>query len=124
MADAAVTQIGGKGHSNNAAEVVVTSLGKQGNVFSGTFTGRCALYGWDFVTGIYTDKEARLSVVVIASEITMTAVRSSNQEWKLQTGSTFLGSLKYDPATGNLAITSPAGQWFQGEVMGTYIGVI
>ena len=126
MANAEISLIGGKAHSNTG-EVVVMNIGKKGIVFSGTFTGRSAFYGVDFILGVYTDKEGRLSVVPIASETAnpLVITRADLYNYTIQTPQKGgMGSMKYDPATGDFSIAGVTGRWFQGELMGTSMSAI
>jgi len=120
------TLAAGKAHSpSGSKDVVVMNIGKKGNVFAGTFIGRTAYYAWDFIVGVYTDKDGRLSIVPIGGEITVTADCVNLQHCKIKSGNLPLGEMKYDPETGNFSIAGVGdGTWFQGELMGSYMSII
>lgn len=127
MTDAQITLVGAKAHSGQPEqEVVVSHIGSKGHVFSGTFTGRSAIGGIDFVLGVYTEKEAGLHMTVIASDIErpLTLHSEDKAQWTLKiNNNTVLGAFRYDANSGNFSITSK-NHWFQGELMGTYMHVI
>lgn len=125
--DAQVTLVGAKAHSGDVdKEVVVTTIGGKGHIFSGTFTGRSALGGIDFVLGVYTEKEAGLHMTMIASDTDrpLGVERIDHTSWAIKFDeNVVLGTFKYDAGSGNFSITSKK-YWFQGELMGTYMHVI
>jgi hypothetical protein len=125
-AEEKATSVAGKAHSGGGNKyVVVMNIGKKGNVFAGTFIGRTAYYAWDFIVGVYTDKESRLSIVPIGGQITVNADCQSLHHCKIKSGNLPLGEMKYDPETGNFSITGVGdGTWFQGELMGSYMQII
>lgn len=113
---------GGYAHSSGDKYVVVMNIGLAGQVFAGTFIGRTSYYGWDFMVSVYTDAEARLSVVpVIGGEIIVNAENTDLQNCDIKSGTLPLGKMKYDPKTGNFSISNYGGSWFQGHLMGSYI---
>jgi hypothetical protein len=125
-ADDSITFRGGKAHSSGGDKyVVIMNIGKKGNVFAGTFIGRSAYYAWDFIMGVYTDKESRLSIVPISSETPLLVNCTNLQNCKITTSSnTEIGNIKYNPDTGDLSISGTGKIWFQGELMGSYMEII
>lgn len=124
MASKPVTHVGGGGYSKTTP-VVVTGIGPVGNVFAGTLTCRSAFYSVDFILGIYTDRDGRLQVSVIAydSPNPVSATRVDNQTWTLAVDATTpLGALMYDPATGDFSILGHSdARWLKAELQGSYV---
>jgi len=119
MGSATVTLVGGVGHSN-PTEAVVAQIAPEGNVFSGTFTGRSS-HSVDFVLGVYTDKTRRLHLSLLSSETTLVLTRVDNLSWNVFWDTKLLGIVSFDAATGNLCIVTAPSLWFQGEVQGSFV---
>ncbi len=121
-----MTLVGAKAHSGKPDQAaVLTSIGAKKHVFSGTFTGRSAIGGLDFVLGVYTEKEGGLHMNVLATDTDrpMTLDRIDKVTWTITfNGSTLLGSFHYNVDSGEFSITSK-NHWFQGELMGSYMRV-
>lgn len=105
-------------HSNNN-DVVVANIGKRGTRFAGTFIGRTDLYAWDFIMSVYTDKDAKLYVLFVAGDESIPTVQVTPHSVGFGQGAS-LGSLTYDPESGNLIINSHPAAWLQGALMGIF----
>jgi hypothetical protein len=108
--------------STGGAPSVIANIGTKGNVFAGTFIGQCSVYGWRFITGVYTDNGGRLHVAAITGDTNVNPQRTSDQSWTLNF-TNYLGTLTYDPETGNLSFGVPEGHWANGALMGTYLAL-
>jgi len=122
MSTREVTIVGGFGHSNGEPDII-ENVGKHGSRFSGTFTGRTALAGIDFMTSVYIDKESRLYLIFQAGERNVEVIRENESSYKLQLNSANpMGSISYDSKSGTLSIVAAkAGHWFQGTLVGMHV---
>ncbi|NEQ82317.1 MAG: hypothetical protein F6K26_19295 [Moorea sp. SIO2I5] len=121
-ADEAPTIVAAWAHSNNGSgPSLVTNIGEKGNVFSGTLIARSATYAWDTVLDVYTDKSRKLWLDVEGSDTSAEVVRTSDVSYKLTNASdVMLGTITFDPETGDFEIDGSGAGWFQGTLMGIY----
>lgn len=122
MADREVKLVGGFGHSSDSnSPDVITNIGQKGTSFSGTFTGRSAYYGFDFIASVYTDKDDALYIIYQTGDTSIEIIRESSQSFKFQLNNAYpVGTISYDSSSGDLTIVGSQ-VWFQGTVSGMYV---
>jgi|GEM_PF-6534110 len=122
MANREVNLVGGFGHSTNSeTPAVITNIGAKGTNFSGTFTGRSAYYGFDFVVSVYTDKDDTLHMIYQVGQGDIKLERKSGQSFSFVLANSYpVGVVSYDSSSGDLTIAGGT-VWFQGTVSGMYV---